>query len=272
MQQKRFFPKKRLGQHFLRDSRMIGRIVQSLKLAPEDIVLEIGFGTGALTRRIVGIVRDYIGVEIDPSLHENIMELSGPHAHFLNQDILQLDLESLCREFSPPGGRFKVVGNLPYYVSSPILQYLAAHSSFLSLAVIMLQAEVADRVRASPGAKSYGVLTLLAQYHFRVKELFAIPPRAFFPAPQVVSKVLELIPVETERSKVEDEAGLFQFIKQAFSQRRKTLVNSLKGHRFFSPRQMEEHLLDLGYPPNIRAEAICLEDFIRLYQRTKNPE
>ena len=272
MQQKHIRRKKRLGQHFLHNSRIIRRIIQSLKLASGDVVLEIGFGTGALTREIVGKVQDYIGVEIDTVLHEGMLVLAGPHILFLNQDILELDLEPLWRKCSSPGGGFKVIGNLPYYISSPILQYLARHSSLLSQAVIMLQAEVADRMTASPGTKSYGVLTLVVQYHFRVRELFPIPPGAFSPAPQIYSKVLELIPLKSRGFHGKDESGFFQFVKQAFSQRRKTLFNSLKGSRLFSPLRMEDHLRDLGYPSNIRAEALRLGDFMALYRRMKEEE
>jgi 16S rRNA (adenine1518-N6/adenine1519-N6)-dimethyltransferase len=272
MQQKHIHQIKSLGQHFLHDPRLIRQIIQSLKLVPDDIVLEIGFGTGALTREVVGKVRDYIGVEIDKGLHEALSALAGPHALFLNQDILSLDLALLWQKYSALGGRFKVVGNLPYYISSPILQYLARYSSCLSLAVVMLQAEVADRLAASPGTKSYGVLTLLVQYFFRVKELFAVSPRAFSPAPQVYSKVLELSPLKSKVFNSEEETDFFQFAKQAFSHRRKTLLNCLKGYRDCSPRQIEEHLVVLKFPANIRAEALALADFIALYQNMRRHE
>jgi 16S rRNA (adenine1518-N6/adenine1519-N6)-dimethyltransferase len=272
MQQKHIHPIKSLGQHFLHDPRLIRQIIQSLKLVPDDIVLEIGFGTGALTREIVGKVRHYIGVEIDKGLHEVLAALAGPHALFLNQDILSLDLELLWQKYSAPGERFKVVGNLPYYISSPILQHLARYSSCLSLAVVMLQAEVADRLTASPGTKSYGVLTLLVQYYFRVQELFAVSPRAFSPAPQVHSKVLELSPLKPKTLNSDEETDFFQFAKQAFSHRRKTLLNCLKGYRDYSPRQIEEHLVVLKFPTNIRAEALALQDFIALYQKMRKEE
>ena len=136
----------------------------------------------------------------------------------------------------------------------------------------MLQTEVADRLIASPGTKSYGVLTLLAQYHFRVKELFAVSPRAFSPPPQVYSKVLELNPLKSKVFSSKEETDFFQFVKRAFSQRRKTLLNCLKGYRDCSPDQIEEHLLDLKLPANLRAEALGLADFIALYQKTRRLE
>ena len=272
MQQKHIRSIKRLGQHFLHDSGLIRQIVQSLKLAPDDVVLEIGFGTGALTREIVGKVRDYIGIEIDKGLHREISTLAGPHTLFLNQDILSLDLGLLSQKYFTSGGRFKVVGNLPYYISSPILQYLACYSSCLSLAVVMLQAEVADRLTASPGTKAYGVLTLLVQYHFQVKELFAVSPRAFSPAPQVHSKVLELCPLNSIGFNSVEKAEFFQFTKQAFSHRRKTLLNSLKGYRDYSPRQIEEQLAIMKFPANIRAESLTLADFIVLYEKMRKKD
>ena len=272
MQQKHIRPIKRLGQHFLHHPGLIRQIIQSLKLVPDDVVLEIGFGTGTLTREVVGRVRDYIGIEIDKGLYEEILTLAGPHALFLNQDILSLDMALMWQRYFGAGGRFKVVGNLPYYISSPILQYLARYSSCLSLAVIMLQAEVADRVTAAPSSKSYGLLTLLVQYYFEVKELFAVSPRAFSPAPRVHSKVLELSSLNTRAFNSKEETAFFQFVKRAFSHRRKTLLNCLKGHRDYNPLQIEDQLAVMKFPANIRAEALSLADFIALYQKVKKEE
>jgi len=266
MQQKHIRPIKRLGQHFLHDPGLIRQIIQSLKIVPDDVVLEIGFGTGALTREIVGTVRDYIGIEIDKKLYGEISRLAGPHALFLNQDILSLDLALLRQRYVLAGGRFKVVGNLPYYISSPILQHLARYSSCLGLVVVMLQAEVADRLTASPGSKSYGLLTLLVQYHFRVKELFAVSPRSFSPVPRVSSKVVELSPLNSKVFNSEEETAFFQFVKRAFSHRRKTLLNCLKGYSDYHPLQIEEQLTVMKFPANIRSEALALADFIALYQ------
>jgi 16S rRNA (adenine1518-N6/adenine1519-N6)-dimethyltransferase len=235
-------------------------------LTSDDVVLEIGCGKGALTGHILGKVRDYIGVEIDKTLHERLLTRGGPHARFINQDILEMKLEPLWQRFLPDGGRFKIVGNLPYYISSPIIQYLAHHSSLLKLAVIMVQAEVADRLTASPSTKSYGVLTLLAQYHFRVRELFIIPPGAFRPIPQVFSKVLELVPLETKPLRADQEANFFQFVKQAFSQRRKTFLNSIRGRGYGNRQPLVGLLQSLGYSINVRAEAVKIEHFVTLYQ------
>jgi 16S rRNA (adenine1518-N6/adenine1519-N6)-dimethyltransferase len=265
MQQKDIRYKKSLGQHFLQDPRAIQRIVKSLNLTSDDVVLEIGCGQGALTGHILGKVRDYIGVEIDKALYERLLTRGGPHAHFVNQDILKLKLEPLGQRFLPDEGRFKIVGNLPYYISSPIIQYLAHYSSLLQLAVIMVQAEVADRLTASPSTKSYGVLTLLAQYHFRIRELFIISPGAFRPVPQVFSKVLALVPIEVKPLQTDQEAGFFQFVKQAFSQRRKTFLNSMKGLSYCGRQPLGDLLQSLGYPTDIRAEAVRLEDFVSLY-------
>ena len=269
MQQKDIRYNKSLGQHFLQDPRAIQRIVRSLDLTPDDVVLEIGCGKGALTDPILGMVRDYIGVEIDRALHKVLLTREGPRAHFLNQDILELDLETLWQRFLPDGGRFKIVGNLPYFISSPIIQYLARHTSLLKLAVIMVQAEVADRLTASPGTKSYGVLTLLAQYHFRIGNLFSIPPGAFRPIPQVFSKVLQLVPLQAEPLPAGQEADFFQFVKQAFSQRRKTFLNSMKGSSECGRQPLGGLLQSLGYSTNVRAEAVKLEDFVFLYQSLK---
>ena len=255
--------KKRLGQNFLNDLNVVRRIVSSLELAATDTVLEIGCGTGALTRHIVSKVRQFVGVELDKGLFHWLADQHGsPSTLFLNQDILQLDLSELMHKLHQPRARLKVVGNLPYYISSPIIEWLGKQSGMIESATIMLQAEVADRLMASPGTKEFGVLSLVVAYYFTVTKVTDVRRTAFRPVPKVSSSLIRLKPKTKQRLDAKGESALFALIKQSFSQRRKTLWNCLKGS--VDKRELEVILSRLGYPSNIRAETLSLEDFINL--------
>jgi 16S rRNA (adenine1518-N6/adenine1519-N6)-dimethyltransferase len=259
--------KKSLGQHFLHDPRALEKIVSCMSLSEQDVVLEIGCGTGTLTQYLIGRVRKLIGVELDRQLFQYLEANFGEaQVVFLNQDILTLDFDRLQREYLPPGAKFKVVGNLPYYISSPIISYLAEHAALLEMAIVMVQAEVADRLVAVPRTRDYGILTLIAQYYFEVKELFTVHPRAFKPAPKVYSKVVQLLPKSSRPLGSNQEAEFFRFLKESFSQRRKTLKNSLKEFRRLEDNRLEGWLQKLNYPPRSRAEEISLEHFVALFK------
>jgi len=266
MQQKGMRSKKSLGQHFLNDQRTIQRIFDSLNLKAMDTVLEIGCGTGALTRRLVGKTKQYLGVELDTSLFRQLeRDFAQTGVVFLNQDILTLDWKALQQKYLSNGSKFKVVGNLPYYISSPIIRLLARYSDLLEMAVIMLQAEVADRLTALPATRDYGVLTLLAQYYFDCEFLFSAGPQAFRPRPEVTSKVVRLMPRSTRPLPSNREEAFFEFVKRCFSQRRKTLRNCLKEFQAVNGRVLEEFLRKREYSPDVRAEGISLDDFVRLH-------
>ena len=264
MQQEPIRAKKRLGQHFLNNPSLARRVVAGLNLEPEDAVLEIGCGTGALTRHLVdrGL---YIGVELDTVLCSRLQQrYGGPGIEFLNRDILTLDLGRLRNRFASNG--FRVVGNLPYAISSPILQHLAGYGDVIDLAVVMLQAEVAERLVAKPGGRAYGVLSLIIQYYFRAEPLFTVFPQAFKPRPKVDSKVVRLIPQAHRSLKPADEGCFFQFVKRAFSQRRKTLRNCLKEITPKGQERLTEILEEFGYPKTVRAEGISLAHFLELFR------
>ena len=262
--------KKRLGQNFLQDSKVIRRIVSSLELAATDVVFEIGCGTGALTRHIVSKPQQFVGVELDRNLFQKLADqYSSPSVMFLNQDILRLDLSELMQKLYQPR-KFKVVGNLPYYISSPIIEWLGKQSGMIESATVMLQAEVADRLMASSRSKEFGVLSLVATYFFTITKLTDVRPGAFRPVPKVSSTVLRLKPKTQTRLGLEEEWALFAFLKQCFSQRRKTLWNCLKGS--VDKGSLEAMLGHLGHPPDSRAEALSLEEFIRLFKHLRTSD
>jgi 16S rRNA (adenine1518-N6/adenine1519-N6)-dimethyltransferase len=245
--------------------KVIRRIVNSLELAATDVVLEIGCGTGALTRHIVSKPQQFVGVEVDRRLFQKLADqYSSPSVMFLNQDILRLDLSELTQRLHQPPRKLKVVGNLPYYISSPIVEWLGRQSGVIESATIMLQAEVADRLMASPGSKEFGVLSLVATYYFAIAKVMDVRPGAFRPVPKVSSTVLQLKPKTQIRLGSEEECALFAFLKQSFSQRRKTLRDCLKG--LVDKPSLEAMLDRLGHPPDSRAEALSLEDFISLFK------
>ena len=264
MQQQAVRANKRLGQHFLHHPSLARKIVAGLSLEVSDTVLEIGCGTGALTGELVGRGSGYVGVELDAVLCSRLRQrYDGSGSEFLHRDILTLDLGEVRSRHAARG--FKVVGNLPYAISSPILQHLSRHAGVIDLAVLMVQAEVADRLAARPGGRDYGVLSLIVQYHFHAEPLFAVPPRAFKPRPNVDSKVVRLVPRSHRPLKPEEESHFFGFVKQAFSQRRKTLRNCLREGGPEAWQRLAETLRELGYPGTVRAEKISLDHFLLLY-------
>jgi len=273
MQQQPVRANKRLGQHFLKHPSLARRIVAGLGLEEGGTVLEIGCGTGAVTANLVDQGCRYIGVEVDDRLCSQLRRrFSGPGIEFLNRDILTLDLGEIRKRHAGYG--FKVVGNLPYAISSPILQHLARHAGVIDLAVVMLQAEVADRLAAGPGGRDYGVLSLIVQYHFRPEPLFVVPPQAFKPKPKVDSKVVRLVPRPRRPLRPAEESLFFVFVKQAFSQRRKTLRNCLGEVQPEAWARLSQTLLELGYPATVRAEKISLTHFLQLFdsfRRTSRP-
>ncbi len=258
--------KRRLGQNFLRDTAVIARIIESLDLTPQDIVVEIGCGTGSLTRGLMGKVSQFIGVELDTALCQRLKnEYSSENTLFLNQDILGLDVEALLRSLHVDSRKAKVVGNLPYYISSPIVEWLGRQTAVIHSATVMFQSEVAYRLLAAPGNKEYGVLTLLAEYHFFSKWLLDVKPGAFRPIPKVHSTLIKLIPKVERLLDARVEPAFFRFLKQSFSQRRKTLRNSLKGT--VESDRLHSVLSLLGHRLDSRAEVLSLEDFVVLFKQ-----
>ncbi len=261
-------PKKKLGQNFLVHKHTAQRITDLAEIDQNDVILEVGVGLGALTEPMARAAKLVIGIEADSGIvrmHQEQKDLPA-NVRLLHQDILQADLEQLAEE---SGGRLKIVANLPYSISTPFLFRLFQHSDIIKSAVIMLQKEVADRLLAHPGTKEYGVPTVLLSSCAAVKMLMRVKPEEFHPRPKVDSAVVRLtfFPA-SERIRnldhVEPEK-LRKVVNAAFGQRRKTLINALRGGGINGDKQQIAKAIEsCGLSPSIRAERLSIEDFVQL--------
>lgn len=250
--------RKRFGQNFLIDTSIIDRIIQGINPQPEDKLVEIGPGLGALTCPLLSTTGKLDVIELDrdivPKLKKNCGDRGELTIH--NQDVLTFDFASLSDEQK----KLRIVGNLPYNISTPIIFHLVKYTNIISDMHFMLQKEVVNRLAATPGNSSYGRLSVMAQYHFRVTPLFLVPPESFEPRPKVDSAIVCLKPHTEKTVIVEDEQAFAGLVKQAFSQKRKTLKNTLKN--YCSVEQLEA----VHIKPSQRAEELTLKQFADLSQ------
>jgi len=268
--------KKSLGQNFLVDARVTRRILAAVSPQPEDIIIEIGPGTGALTRLLIEKNR-VIAVEIDTRLIEELQSLSQQNLTVIEADALEIDWTGLIdslRETHNAGGnehntvsRVRIVANLPYYISTPIIERLIElHGRIFDL-TLMLQKEVVERITNAPGSKEYGYLSVLVQFHCLTKKLFMVPPSAFRPAPKVQSAVVSLMMRERFAVDVSDQKRFLKLVSALFSQRRKTIANNLKAAA--GALQLSSPVQDIfersGIDPARRAETLSLDEFASLY-------
>jgi 16S rRNA (adenine1518-N6/adenine1519-N6)-dimethyltransferase len=248
--------RKRFGQNFLTDSTVIDRIVHSINPQPGDRLVEIGPGLGALTCPLLSIAGKLDVVELDrdiiPKLRLNCGLRGELHIH--NVDVLKFDFSQL----GDHGQQLRIVGNLPYNISTPIIFHLVEYADKIQDMHFMLQKEVVERLAAAPGSGDYGRLSVMAQYHFRVAPLFLVPPEAFSPRPRVESAIVKLSPHHDKPVTVEDEQLFASLVKQAFSQRRKTVKNVLK--TVCDASQLEA----AGIDPGQRPEQLTLAQYARL--------
>jgi 16S rRNA (adenine1518-N6/adenine1519-N6)-dimethyltransferase len=250
--------KKRFGQNFLRDRHAVEKILQAADLQEADRVLEIGPGLGVLTDRMLPRVALLEVMEVDRDLVEKLRLRNESRLQIHEGDALRLDWESLLVQ--PP---YKLVANLPYNISSQVLFKILDHRQLFSRLVLMFQQEVGDRLCAGPGGRDYGILSVFCQVWFDIRRVLRVPPGAFFPPPKVNSVVLSFDRLEQPRIPVPDEAFFRRVVKGAFSQRRKTLVNALKGAGL-ADSGLGERLLAAGIDPGRRAETLSLEEFALL--------
>ena len=256
--------RKKFGQNFLIDERVIRRIIEAADLTGDDCVLEIGPGIGALTQYLAGAAGRVVAVEIDQKLIPILKEtLSGfENVAVIHQDILKTDLQAIAEEYN--GGRpMKVVANLPYYITTPILMELLEKKAPISSITVMVQKEVADRMQALPGSKDYGALSLAVQYYSKPQTVAIVPPNCFIPRPSVESAVVRLADVGSGKVPVRNEKLMFALIRASFNQRRKTLANGIKNAAGlgFSREQVVEALAQMGLDANTRGETLELAQF-----------
>lgn len=263
-----FMFQKRFGQNFLIDTHVLEKIIKSAEITKEDLVLEIGPGIGTMTQYLCENAREVIAVEIDKNLipiltNDTLAEYDN--VTVINEDILKLDLNKLVEEKNG-GKRIKVVANLPYYITTPIIMGLFESHVPLQNITVMVQKEVADRMQAGPGSKDYGALSLAVQYYATPYIAANVPPNCFMPRPNVSSAVIRLTLHKEPPVKVKDESFLFAIIRASFSQRRKTLVNGLTNaaELNISKDRVQEALEQMGLSATIRGEALTLEQFAEL--------
>ena len=259
-------PSKSLGQNFLIDQGILKSIVQAAELTKEDVVLEIGPGLGSLTAELAESAGSVLAVEIDKRLVPILREtLKGyDNIRIINADILQLDPAAEFGDVSP--GRLKIVANLPYYITTPVIMKLLESGIKAKTMVLMVQKEVADRMKASPGGKDYGALSVAVQYYSKPSVVQEVPPQSFIPKPEVYSSVIKLELYDKPPVELYDEMLFFRLVKAAFGQRRKTLVNALNNAGYFSldKEEIKRMLEKTGIGEKQRGETLSLEQFAQL--------
>ncbi|MBR1866088.1 MAG: 16S rRNA (adenine(1518)-N(6)/adenine(1519)-N(6))-dimethyltransferase RsmA [Lachnospiraceae bacterium] len=257
---------KKFGQNFLIDQHVLDKIILAAGVTKEDLVLEIGPGFGTMTQYLAEVAREVVAVEIDPNLIPILQDTLKEYGNvtLLHEDILKVDLVYLVQEKN--GGRpIKVVANLPYYITTPIIMGLFERHVPLENLTVMVQKEVAARMQAGPGTKDYGALSLAVQFYAEPYIVANVPPNCFIPRPKVGSAVIRLTRWETPPVRVKDETFLFSLIRASFNQRRKTLQNSLvNGGLPVTKEQVATALDRMELPQTIRGEALTLEQFAQL--------
>ena len=262
-----FVFQKRFGQNFLIDTHVLERIIEASEITKDDFVLEIGPGIGTMTQYLAEAAREVTAVEIDdaliPILKDTLKEWDN--VTVLHGDILKTDIRKIADEKNQ-GRPIKVVANLPYYITTPIIMGLFESHVPVDSITVMVQKEVADRLQTGPGSKDYGALSLAVQYYAEPKIVANVPPNCFMPRPKVGSAVIRLTRHQNPPVTTLDEKLMFRLIRASFNQRRKTLSNSLKNSQElpYSKEEVEAAITECGLPLNIRGEALTLEQFARL--------
>lgn len=267
LQKYQFSFQKKFGQNFLIDTHVLDKIIRAAEITKEDMVLEIGPGIGTMTQYLAEAAGKVIAVEIDRNLIPILSETLSMYdnVRIINEDVLKLDIRKLAEEENQ-GRPIKVVANLPYYITTPIIMGLFEGQVPVESITVMVQKEVADRMQTGPGSKDYGALSLAVQYYAKPYIVANVPPNCFVPRPKVGSAVIRLTRHDTPPVQVKDEGLMFEIIRASFNQRRKTLANGLNNSsRLSYPKEViAEAVEKLGKGPSIRGEALTLEEFARL--------
>lgn len=267
IQKYQFAFQKRFGQNFLIDAHVLEKIVSAAGITKDDCVLEIGPGIGTMTQYLAESAGQVIAVEIDtnllPILADTLKDYSN--VKVINQDILKVDINELVKEYNN-GRPIKVVANLPYYITTPIIMGLFESNVPIDNITVMVQKEVADRMQVGPGSKDYGALSLAVQYYASPYIVANVPPNCFIPRPNVGSAVIRLTRYKEPPVQVNDPKLMFKLIRASFNQRRKTLQNGLNNSPeiSFSKEEIAKAIESLGVSPSVRGEALSLEQFAQL--------
>ena len=265
-----FVFQKKFGQNFLIDPHLLDKIVNAAGITKDDFVLEIGPGIGTMTQYLAAAAGKVFAVEIDkaliPILGDTLKDF--PNVQVINEDILKVDIKKLAEEHNN-GKPIKVVANLPYYITTPIIMGLFESGVPVDSITVMVQKEVAERMQVGPGTKDYGALSLAVQYYAEPYIVANVPPNCFMPRPKVGSAVIRLTRHEKPPVEVKDEKLMFRLIRASFNQRRKTLANGLNNSSelSFTKEEIQQTIEACGFPPGVRGEALTLEDFARLANR-----
>lgn len=267
IQKYQFAFQKRFGQNFLIDAHVLEKIVSAAGITKDDCVLEIGPGIGTMTQYLAESAGQVIAVEIDtnllPILTDTLKDYSN--VKVINQDILKVDINELVKEYNN-GRPIKVVANLPYYITTPIIMGLFESNVPIDNITVMVQKEVADRMQVGPGSKDYGALSLAVQYYASPYIVANVPPNCFIPRPNVGSAVIRLTRYQEPPVQVKDPKLMFKLIRASFNQRRKTLQNGLNNSPeiSFSKEEITKAIESLGVSPSVRGEALSMEQFAQL--------
>ena len=255
--------KKNFGQNFLVDERVLGKIVSSAEISKDDVVIEVGPGIGTLTQALAKEAYKVVAVEIDTTLVPILGELLSDfdNIEIINEDILKVDVNAIAEKY--PDKKIKMVANLPYYITTPIIMNVLENHIPVESITVMIQKEVAYRMKAQPSTKDYGSLSLAVQYYCEPYLVANVPQNCFMPRPNVDSAVIKLTVMDKPKVQVNNEKFMFEFIKAAFSQRRKTLVNCIfsSGLLTLSKDEIGKMLNGLGYDERVRGECLTLEDY-----------
>lgn len=266
---------KKFGQNFLIDPHVLDKIIAAAEITEDDFVLEIGPGIGTMTQYLAEAAREVVAVEIDRNLIPILEETLAAYENVtvINEDVLKLDLAALAREKNA-GRPIKVVANLPYYITTPIIMGLFESHVPVSSITVMVQKEVAQRMQAGPGTKDYGALSLAVQYYAEPYIAANVPPNCFMPRPNVGSAVIRLKKYEQPPVQVKDEKLMFALIRASFNQRRKTLVNGLNNSPevFCKKEDVLDALCTLGWKETVRGESLTLAQFAELADVLKDRE
>ncbi len=268
-----FVFQKKFGQNFLIDTHVLDKIISTAEITKEDFVLEIGPGIGTMTQYLACAAREVVAVEIDkaliPILEDTLQDYSN--VTVLNEDILKVDIKKLADEHNN-GKPIKVVANLPYYITTPIIMGLFEGDVPIESITVMVQKEVADRMQVGPGTKEYGALSLAVQYYAEPYIVANVPPNCFMPRPKVGSAVIRLTKHAEPPVEVSDTKLMFRIIRASFNQRRKTLANGLNNspELSFGKEEIQRAIKACGFPEGIRGEALTLEEFAALTNEFKS--